>query len=765
MKRLILLACGCLLVAGATPLWGQGFLLVEGERHRLPRPRPGRPRPVAPVMSYKIKSLEVDARVRDQVAQVQVSQTFVNTGSRVLEACFVFPLPYDGAIDRLTLLVDGKEYEAKLLPAAKARSIYEGYIRRNQDPALLEWMGTGMFKTSVFPVPPGAARKVTLRFTQLLKKYGQLTDFLYPLASAKFTSRPIETIRFRVAIESRAKIKSIYSSTHSVDIHRADEHHAVVQCEAQNQVPGEDFRLFFDADQQKLGASVLTYRPHESEDGYFLLLASPEVKAAREDRQDKTVILVVDRSGSMAGKKMEQAKEALRFVLGNLREGDLFNIVAYDSSVETFRPELLRYDDANRKAAVGFVEGIYAGGSTNIDAALQSAIAMVPDAQRPSFVIFLTDGLPTVGEKNALKIAAKVKAANRGSARLISFGVGYDVNSRLLDRLSRDNHGQSGYVRPDENIEDHVSRLYRRISAPVMTGMAVKFDVEGQAAEQGEPVNRLYPKRVNDLFAGQQLVIVGRYKNAGSAKVVISGKIGEALRSFDFPAQFVAHSRDQSFAFVEKLWALRRIGEIIDDLDLNGKNDELIRELVALSTQHGILTPYTSFLADDQPGADLANREDGLRRARSRVSRLKESAGRAAFSQRAAKQALLDATLPRSASARPAGKAGLGNASAAGFGGGLAIRDIDSDEIVEVNSVRTAGNETLYKRGKLWIAASARDVDLKRDAERVVVLRRFSAAYFRLIRDNSADQNKVLAAQRAGEQLLIRLRGTIYRIE
>ena len=151
-----------------------------------PRPFPPRPRPVP--QSYKIKELSVQATLEDQIAKVQMSQTFVNTGSRQMEVCFVFPLPYDGAVDRMTFMVDGKEYDAKLLNAKEARRIYEGYVRRNQDPALVEWMGTGMFKTSVFPVPAGAARTVTLRYTQLCRKTEGMTELLSPLATAKYTS-------------------------------------------------------------------------------------------------------------------------------------------------------------------------------------------------------------------------------------------------------------------------------------------------------------------------------------------------------------------------------------------------------------------------------------------------------------------------------------------------------------------------------------------------------------------------------------------------
>ncbi|MCP5119897.1 MAG: hypothetical protein GY953_54565, partial [bacterium] len=156
-------------------------------------PRPPRPVPTPPT-SYKIKELSINARLIDQVAQVQVSQTFVNTGSRQMEVSFVFPLPYDGAIERMTLLVDGKEHPAKLLGKDEARRMYEAIVRKNKDPALLEWMGTGLFKTSVFPVPAGASRTVTLRYSQLLRKNRGLTDFLFPLSTAKYTSKAVEKV-------------------------------------------------------------------------------------------------------------------------------------------------------------------------------------------------------------------------------------------------------------------------------------------------------------------------------------------------------------------------------------------------------------------------------------------------------------------------------------------------------------------------------------------------------------------------------------------
>src|SRR5215213_294015 len=319
---------------------------------RLPRPIPFPPRTIPrPPSSYKIDSIDVNAKLSDQVARVQVSQVFENTGSVPMEVSFMFPLPYDGAIDQLTLLVDGKEFEAKLLSKEEARRRYEEIVRKNRDPALLEWVGNGMFQTNVFPIPAGAKRTVTLRYSQLLRKNYGLTDFIFPLSTAKYTSAPVGKVKFQLAIESSAPIKNIYSATHSLEIERADKKHAVVKYEAKKTVPGEDFRLFFDTGEEGVAASVVSYQPKADEDGYFLMLASPEVKSADSKPVAKTVVFVVDRSGSMSGEKIEQAKNAAKFVLNNLRDGDMFNIVAYDSEISTFRPELEKFNADTRAAA------------------------------------------------------------------------------------------------------------------------------------------------------------------------------------------------------------------------------------------------------------------------------------------------------------------------------------------------------------------------------------------------------------------------------
>lgn len=743
-RRLLPPAAFAMLLLTAASAMGQGFLMPEkaDRAFRMPRPDviwPGprpipRPRPIE--RSYKIKELAMNVNLRDQVAKVQVSQTFVNTGNAQMEVSFVFPLPYDGAVESLTFMVDGKEYEAKLLDAKEARSIYESYVRRNIDPALMEWIGTGMFKTSVFPVPAGKERKVTLKYSQLCRQESGVREFVFPLRAAKYTDKPVENVALKVHLTSTAKVKNVYSPSHPVQMERPDNHQAILTYEGSKEIPTSDFRLLYDIGDRAVGASVLSYRPDKGKEGYFLMLVSPEIKEkSSAEVARKQVIFVVDRSGSMSGKKIEQAKGALKFVLNNLNKGDLFNIVAYDSVVESYKPELQRYNDESRQKAIAWVEGVYAGGSTNIDAALKTALSQIKDEKTPSYVIFLTDGLPTAGETKAPQIVKNAEENNKLRSRVFCFGVGYDVNARLLDKLARECFGQSQYVRPNEDIESSVSQLYAKIGSPVMTNVAIEWAVPGRKVEDGSVVNRVYPKDAYDLFAGEQLVMVGRYAKPASGKVTISGEVGDKQETLDFQASLTEKSADETYAFIEKLWAMRRVGQIIDEIDLVGKNEELISELVDLSKQHGILTPYTSFLAEEEGAVPLARREM-LRKADRALEALDAVSGAGGVAQRDFKGQLQQAAVAPSA---PAAK----------------FRAADKDEEVTVRTVQNIGTKTFFYRGDQWVDSGATEEQLKSAKQ----LKRYSDEYFDLITKHGKDVAKYLAIE--GKVALL-LDGQVY---
>ncbi len=702
----------------------------------IPRPVPPIPRPIVPDCS--IRSVDVQTTIRDQVARVQISQIFKNTGSSTLEAQLLFPIPDEAAVSELTLLVDGKELAGKLMKKEDARRIYEEIVRKQRDPALLEYMGQGLYQTSVFPIPANAQRTVEIRYTQLLKKNNGLIDLLLPLGTARHSGKPIETFNVTVNIEAAAAIKTVYSPTHSVDIQRPDNTHAVAKLSLKDVAGPNDLRLLYSTEASPVGMNVVSFRPDKNDAGYFVLLAAPEVKAADATPVEKSIIFVVDRSGSMSGEKMNQAREALKTLIGRLSKGDTFNIVAYDSSVESFKPELQKVDEATINAALGYAGGLVAGGSTNIDGALKTALGMLVDQSRPSYILFFTDGLPTTGETRELQIAANAKEANKVNARLFNFGVGYDVNSRLLDRLARDGRGMSIYVRPNENIETHVAALYDKIGSPMLTKLAVNFEFDSPA-QPGSPevIFQAYPKVMPDLFHGDQLVWVGRYRKAGTVKVTLTGTQGSETKTFTASATLEEHSATETNGFVEKLWATRRIGEIIDELDLKGQNKELVDELVQLSTKHGILTPYTSFLADESVRLEALKMNET--RAFGLSRRLDESSGAGGFAQRRA-------------------KADFQNKSAAPTSAPEQIVSDFEGNDVRITTVRNVGQKAFFYKENRWRDSTVTEEQEKNPTR----ITQFSKEYFDLAASNGGELAKYVAFD---EPVLVNLNGITYQID
>jgi len=757
-----------LVAGGLAGCWGvptgleaQVVLVDQRLPPTIPRPIPPTPRP-PPVPQYRINSVEVEAAVADQGARVQVQQVFENTGSTPIEAVFVFPLPDEAAISDLTLLVDNQELIGKLHRREEARRIYEEIVRRQRDPALLEYVGQGLFQTSVFPIPPGAKRTVQIRYTQLLKKEQGLVSFRLPLGNTRHSGRPIQRLQVTVRVESPEPLQALYSPSHTLEISRPDPRHAVCQLKLQESFQPDDFHLLFGGDPNKAGVRLLSHRRPGAEEGTFLLLASPAEGGAPEPPVARTLLFVVDKSGSMSGAKMEQARDGLRFLVRQLRPLDTFNIIAYESRVTLFRPELQVGDAASQEAALQWIDGLYAGGGTAIDGALQGAFQLATDPKRPTFVVFLTDGLPTVGEVQELKIAQNARQANQVRGRLFPFGVGFDVNARLLDRLAADHRGAASYVRPNENIEAGIAALYNRIGSPLLTDLQLDWKLEPGLPPGAAVVNRTYPKQLTDLYRGEQLVYVGRYRQPGKVRVTLSGVRGAERVSLDAEGELAAQSPDDSLIFGERLWATRRIGELIEQLDLEGRNPELIDELVQLSLRHGILTPYTSFLAEEATplGATTVNRRETMKRLE---EGLRRESGESGVEQRAFK-----GNLQRSTALPAAG-------AAVGLGGGqkqeLAKQLTDSAGrgtlAVDVNGrawvatqVQTVGSKTFFRKQGVWRDSTVTD----EQAAKARQVRQFSADYFELVARENGRFGRSLSFT-ATESVLINLGDETWLVE
>ena len=549
----------------------------------IPDPPPGIP-PIE-VPNLAIKYHRVNVTIDNQVATTEIDQVFLNDSEWELEGIYIFPLPEEAAISDFAMWVDGEKWEGELLTQEKARQIYEDIVRQRKDPALLEYIGRDAFQASIFPIPPGGERRIELAYSQVLLADQELVKYVYPLDTERFSSRPLEEVVITVHIHSSQAIKAVYSPSHDIAIDRVDDHNVNVSFEANDVTPDRDFELYYTLSDEEFGVNLLTYR-ESGEDGFFLLLLAPKVEVESQEVVAKDLIFVLDTSGSMEGEKLEQAKEALGYVLEHLNPEDQFNIIAFSTGVNLYADEV--QPATNCREARRFIDRLTAVGGTNIDRALLEALEMAK-GERPQIIIFLTDGLPTEGVVEMEEIIEDVREAAYENARIFAFGVGDDVNTLLLDTIAQENGGASVYVRPDESIEEEVSTFYAKVSTPLLADIDLDFG--------GIRVEDTYPYALPDLFLGSQLVTVGRYSNNGHATIVLKGEINGEEQEFRYGADFPAQGGEE---FIPRLWATRKIGYLLNQIRLHGESQELIDEIVDLSIRYGIMTPYTSFLVDEE---------------------------------------------------------------------------------------------------------------------------------------------------------------------
>jgi Ca-activated chloride channel family protein len=714
MKRtLSLLLIGIMLLAGAAPTLAQG--VPE------PQPRPWRDWGVI------IRSHHVDVSIVDQVATTRVEQVFFNEGNAPAEGTYIFPLPVGAAVSDLVMWVDGKPIEARILDAGEARAIYDEIVRRMRDPALLEYVGAGAIQASVFPIQPRSEVKIEFEYAQLLPAENGLIHYQYPLRTDQFTRQPVERLSLSLSVTSRDPIGAVYSPTHDLAILRDGDFAFRAGFETSGARPATDFSLYYGLATSEISANLLAYRESADEDGTFALMITPPAEASAERVIPKDVIVVLDQSGSMEGAKWDQARDAVKFVLEHLNAQDRFNVIAFSTGTRIYARGLQPVSEA--PGAKAWIGGLEALGSTDIDLALREAMGMA-DRERPTVVLFLTDGLPTEGVTDTPSILANVKAAAPGNVRVFTFGVGYDVDTLLLDQLYQEFRGAGTYVRPEERIDDEVSALYAKISAPVLTDLELDFGAV--------MVDDLFPSApLPDLFAGTQLIVVGRFRDGGDTTITLRGTLEGQQQVYRYDVRFPPNAGGA--VFVPRLWATRKIGALLSAIRLHGEDPELVDSIVRLSIRYGIITPYTSFLITEDDIFTQRGVEEAQMMFEADAEMLAAPSGQAAVDAAESAAGLSSANAPVAAPTRSSKDAG----------------GVELPAEAGEQAIRYAGDRTFVWRDGMWI-----DTLYEADAMTPVEVTFLSDEYFDLLALDPAI-GEFLAL---GEQVLFVWAGTAYQI-
>jgi Ca-activated chloride channel family protein len=571
-----------------------------------------------------LSSVVASASIDDQAATTTLVMTITNPTGRQQEAQVLIPVPQGATVRSFQLDSAGPEPTARILPREEARRLYDSIVAASRDPGLLEFAGFNVIKSSVFPVPAAGSQTVRISYENLLASdtttAGTRIDYTLPRTESLQAGGAEWS--FSMEVRSRRPIASIYSPSHEIATERLGAGHVKVRTIRSAGASGT-LRISSLLEPQQgdaMAASILLYPDPEigaGQGGYFLLLGGfpPVTGQDRREALKREVTIVLDRSGSMRGEKIEQAREGARQVLEGLADGEFFNIIDYSDSIQSFADKPVKKDKDSLARARGYLKDIQANGGTNIHDAIIEALRPRPTEGTLPVVLFLTDGLPTVGKTSEKHIRAAAEKANAHQRRVFTFGVGVDVNSALLSRLADASRGAPTFVLPGEDVEVKVSQVFRRLSGPVLAA-PVLTEVKGDDGPS-RAIRELLPRRLPDAFDGDQLVVLGKYTRAGATTIAIRGNYLGKDRAFEIELDPATASTRN--AFVPRLWATRMVAELIDQIRQSAadgadpardpRTKELVDEVVRLSTRWGILTEYTAFLVQEPPGTFDSARE------------------------------------------------------------------------------------------------------------------------------------------------------------
>ena len=687
-------------------------------------------RVIAPPSTTPIIRLErvaADISFGTDIATTTVKLQLSNPTGSMQEAVVVMPIPADATIRSFRLEGLGDEGVAKLLPREDARKIYDDIVRSMRDPGLLEFEGYGAIRSSVFPVPANGTQTAEIVYEQILGFDAGRRDFELPRTGILGSGGAPEwsiTLRFKDKLDEAL----LFSPTH--ELKRSDQ---CAQCWSvvDSAAPGPFIASILpQAPADGLGASLVAYPDPDGDGGYFMFVAAPPKPDAATLKREVTI--VIDRSGSMRGDKLEQAREAALQIVAGLEMGERFNIIDYSDTVEAFAdaPVVKSRDSAERASA--YLEAITPGGGTNIHDALLEAVRSPTQRGFLPMVLFLTDGLPTIGPRSEIEIRDAVAKHNENKRRIFTFGVGFDVNAPLLAEVASSSRGASTFVRPNEDVEVKVGQVFRRLEGPVLAEPEISFDARGRVG--APPIWDTTPSALPDLFDGDRVTVFGRYRYATPIDVTLTGRVGDEPARYT--VTFAFDNASMRHSYVARMWASRKIASMVSEIrrasaDGSGTESmqELVDEIVRLSLKFGILTEYTAFLAVEPEFAErVLSAEDAMEAVGERLDRRAPArVGRGAVNQ--------EMNMARQ-SAAPASEVGRNR-----------FLDADMNE-VEVQSVQQIASGAAFNRRGRWVQAELLEVE---DEEPDETVEFGSDRYFELAR--------TLAGQ--GRQGMIAVRGDV----
>ena len=540
----------------------------------------------------ELTSVDVAVQIDERIARTRTDQIFTNHADWEVEGIYEFTLPDGAIITDLVLWIGDKRMQGLILEKEEARQVYDDIVRQRIDPALLEQVTPNQFRLSIFPFPAKGSRRVEFEYMQLLESRSGTMEYSFPLAPETDQPLQMELFVLRAQIRSQHAFAATTSGLPRLtEIDRPDQHTADIFFGDEKVKPREDFTLTIRQTDDRPKPTVLSFAPRANDDlGYYALWLPPLPELTQGTPLPRSLTFVIDISSSMQQGKLQAVKGALAAAIDALDAADLFNIVVFTHRADSFAAAPVPADEANKKAATAFINQQDALGVSNFEAGLGRAMQQAFPANRVNHVIFLTDGLPTLGELELEPLSELVGQWSAGQARLFTIGVGRDVDRGFLTGLAEEHRGEAYFLSEEGDIEAALQDLFESFTFPVLLLDELSFD-------QVE-IHDVHPRGVEALAAGRELFQVGRYRDGGTFTLSLTGHVGDESVSLDFPLEFT--QTDVADSLIPRLWAYQKVQALEEQIARFGEQQELLDAILALGLDYRLVTRRTSLFAPDE---------------------------------------------------------------------------------------------------------------------------------------------------------------------
>ena len=584
MKRIILLLVICISLSGNLQANGVGILDAKNGIY------------------LTLLSSQVEVTVENQVALITSTQTFKNQSGSDKFVKYGFPMAESASATELFWKISGIWYKAKMAPTPQDTT--QPGPGGDMHPNLVSYLGETPFYFNIEQkLKADSLLIVKLSYVQLLPYTFGKVEFSYPNNYSPLQTTLLEIQKLDFNLYSERTIDSILLLSHTTSEFSNDGHSVHVAAALYENSANEDYHLQYVLSTSELGLFSLsttiidTLVPDEYGSGFFVFIAEPD-PGAGVDVIEKVFTLIIDRSGSMTGTKITQARNAASFITQNLNPGDKFNIIDFSTVVSSFRTAHVDFTEQNKTDALAYISTLGASGLTNISGAFEKAIPQFGAASdsTANIIIFFTDGQATTGITDMTGILNRVTALiaqYETKLMLFTFGIGGDVNQQLLTLLATQNNGLAEFLGSDE-LEARITEFYLKIRNPVLLNTEMSFS--------SNMMIETYPSPLPNLYKGEQLLVAGRYVEPVPVTVTFSGEaFGQpVIYHYDLALQ---DSIVDKYQFLTKVWAKKKIEYLlIQYYSLNPDSPEaktIKNQIVDLSLSYAVLSPFTSMSGGD----------------------------------------------------------------------------------------------------------------------------------------------------------------------